>query len=76
MPWLIIAMLRHWPNFTSLRFLCLVSVGPLFCVAYFFYSLDEPTLMRGITSAVIIIGLFAGVAFSAWLGCALLMSAL
>ena len=74
-PWIIIAMLYHWPNAAAL-FLGLVIIGPLFLVAFVFYSYEEPTAMRNVAAAVTIVGMSAGITFSIFLGYPLLLQGL
>ena len=66
-PWLFLAMLQEWiPNFTVLWPIGIFGSGPLFLVAFFLYGLGERTPMRGVAAGASLVGMFAGIGFSAF----------
>ena len=67
-PWLFFAAWSKWiPSSTALYTLSIFGSGPLFLVAFFLYGLGERTSKRGVAAAASLVGMFAGIGFSAFL---------
>lgn len=67
-PWLFFAIWHDWiPSSTGLSAISIFGSGPLFLVAFFLYGLGERTPMRGVAAGVSLVGIFAGIGFSAFL---------
>ena len=67
-PWLFFAMWHNWiPSSTVLSTISIFGSGPLFLFAFFLYGLGERTPMRGVAAGASLVGMFAGIGFSAFL---------
>ena len=73
-PWLIIGVVFRWSHFTAPTIAALFSVGPLFLLAFLFYSFEEPGATRNIAAAFTIGGMIAGIIFCGLLGFPFLVS--
>ena len=66
-PWLIIATLFFFHSGSRLPVLTILglfSVGPLFLLAFVFYSFEESSVSRNIAAAASVVGMIAGVSSS------------
>jgi hypothetical protein len=73
MPWLVVALLFHWPSNIALL-VALFSIAPLFLMALFFYSLGKPGFARSMAVAMMAVGVFSSLIFSALVGYPFLVS--
>ncbi|HET6406286.1 MAG TPA: hypothetical protein VFG14_00260 [Chthoniobacteraceae bacterium] len=67
-PWFIIATLFFFHSDSRLPALTIVglfSVGPLFLLAFVFYSFEESSVSRNIAATASMVGMIAGVRLSA-----------
>ena len=66
-PWLFLAMLHEWiPSSTLLSVIGIFGSGPLFLVAFFLYGMGEATPRRGVAAGASLVGMFAGIGYSAF----------
>ena len=67
-PWLFFALWYNWlPSSMLLSIISIFGSGPLFLIAFFLYGLGVPTPKRGVAAGATLVGLFAGIGFSAFL---------
>lgn len=67
-PWLFFLMWSdRLPSSTALSLISLFGSGPFFLVAFFLYGLGQRTPMRGVAAGASLVGMFAGIGFSAFL---------